>query len=150
MPNQHLIVRINSIIVATASTINGNIPDPRSDLDSHANMLVFGKKCFIFDSVHGYNVDVAPFYLSLGFLKKIPIVDAALAYGCSYNHKTYILLACNAIHVPSMLNNLIPPFIVRESGAMVHDVPKIHVNDPGVNNSLILFPGSDIRIQLQL
>ena len=46
----------------------------------------------------------------------------------------YILLAHNAIHVPSMDNNLIPIFIVSESGDLVHDVPKIHVNDPRVND----------------
>ena len=40
-----------------------------------------------------------------------------------------------------MDNNPIPTFIVREGGAMVHDVPKICVNGPGVNDHLILFPG---------
>ena len=39
-----------------------------------------------------------------------------------------------------MDNNLIPSFIVCEIGALVHDVPKIHVNDPRVNNNSILFP----------
>ena len=148
--NQHLIVRINSAIVAAAYTITGDIPDPCSDMDSHTNMLVLGKNCFIFDLVHVRTVDVAPFDPSLGLYKKIPIVDAAVAYNCLYNHKTYILLARNALHVPSMYNSLIPPFIVRDSGSIVHDVPKIHVNDPGVNDHLISFTDSGLQIQLQL
>ena len=62
----------------------------------------------------------------------------------------YILLDRNTLHVHSMENNLIPTFIVRDSGALVHDMPNIHVNDPGVNNNLILFPDSGLKTQLQL
>ena len=97
-------------------------------------MLVFVKNCFVFESLHGRTVDVAPFDPSLGLSKKTPIVDAAVAYDFPYNNKNYILLARNAIHVPSMYNNLIPPFIFHESGTLVHAVPKIHVNDPVVND----------------
>ena len=43
-------------------------------------MLVFVKNCFVFESLHGRTVDVAPFDPSLGLSKKIPIVDAAVAY----------------------------------------------------------------------
>ena len=49
-----------------------------------------------------------------------------------------------------MDNNLIPPLMFRESDAMVHDVLKIHVNYPGVNDHSILFPDSSLQIQLQL
>ena len=49
-----------------------------------------------------------------------------------------------------MGKNLIKPLIVRESGSMVHDVTKIHVDDPGVNNHSILFPYSALKIQLHL
>ena len=49
-----------------------------------------------------------------------------------------------------MHNNLIPPFIVYESGTMVHDVTKIHVNDPGVNDHYILLSDSGLQIELQL
>ena len=150
VPNQYLIGRINSAIIAATSTITADSPDPRSELESHDNMLVFGNKCFVFDSVHGRTVDVAPFDPSLGLSKKTPIVDAAVAYDFPYNNKNYILLARNAIHVPSMYNNLIPPFILRASGALVHDVPNIHVNYPGVNIHSILFTDSGLQIQLQL
>ena len=49
-----------------------------------------------------------------------------------------------------MRNGMIPPFIVRESGALFHDAPNINVNDPGVNDNLILFHDSNLQIQLQL
>ena len=145
-----MIGRINYSIVAAASTITGDSPDPRPEMDIYDNMLVLVKNCFVFDSVHGHTVDVAPFDPSFGLSKKIPIVDAALAYYFPYNHKTCILLDCNALHVPSTENNLVPPFIVCESGALVHDGPKIYVNDPGLNYHSILFPDSGLQIQLQL
>ena len=150
IPNQHFIGHIHYSIVAAVYTIPGYSPDPHTDLDSHAKMIVFGNKSFVFDSLHGPTVDVAPFDSSLGYSKKIPIVDAAVAYNCPYTHKTSILLAHNAIHVPSMNRNLIPPFIFCESGALVHDMPKIHVNYPGVNDHSIFYPDSGIQIQLQM
>ena len=70
VPNQYLIGRINSAIIAATSTITADSPDPRSELESHDNMLVFGNKCFVFDSVHGRTVDVAPFDPSLVSSKK--------------------------------------------------------------------------------
>ncbi len=42
--------------------------------------------------------------------------------------KTYILTIRNALHVPSMSHNLIPPFIMREVGLVVNDVPQIHTD----------------------
>ena len=81
VPNKHLIGCINYAIVAYVSKIPDNSPDPRSELDSHTNMLVIGKNCFVFDSVHGRKVNVAPFDPSLGLYKKIHfVVDAAVDY----------------------------------------------------------------------
>ena len=150
VPNQQFISCINSAIVVATSTITSDNPDPRSELDSHANMLVLGKNCFVFYLVHGRTVDVASFEPSLGLSKKIPIFDVTVAYDLPYSHKTYILLARNALYITSIDNNLTPFLIVRDSGALVHDVPKINVNDHGVNNHSILFHDSSLQIQLQL
>ena len=92
VPNQNLIGRINYAIVESASTNTGDGPDPRSELDSHSNMLVFGNNCFDFDSVHGSTVDVAPFDPSLGLSNKIPIIDSAGAYDiCVFSDHRYLL-----------------------------------------------------------
>ena len=40
--------------------------------------------------------------------------------------KTYLLTVRNALHVETMSHNLIPPFIMREAGLIVNDVPRIH------------------------
>jgi hypothetical protein len=124
--------------------------DSRTELDSHANMVVLGVNCFVFDTVHGRTCDVEPFDRTLGTAKKVPIVDAALAYDCPYSQQTYLLIVRNALYIKSMTNNLIPPFILREAGLKVHDTPKIHVDDPEVNDHAITFPEDNLRIPLQL
>mgnify|MGYP003321252246 CR=1 FL=1 len=49
-----------------------------------------------------------------------------------------------------MRNNLIPPFILRETGIEVCNTPKIHKSDPMVQDHLIHFVETGFRIPLQL
>eukprot|EP00957_Ditylum_brightwellii_P077906 5921519-Ditylum_brightwellii.AAC.1 len=49
---------------------------------------------------------------------KVKLVDAALKHDCPHEDKSYILLVRNALYTPSMDHNLIPPFMLRESGIM--------------------------------
>ena len=63
----------------------------------------------------GKIADVSPFmpdYKSM----EIPIVDAAIQYEDPYDGKEYILVIRNALYVPSMKNNLPPPFILCQAG----------------------------------
>ena len=79
-------------------------------------MAALGKYCFVFDNVKGRTCDVAPYDPSISTAKKVPVVDAALVYDCQYTFKPYLLIAWNALYVPTMENNLIPPFLMREAG----------------------------------
>ena len=56
----------------------------------------------------------------------------------------------NALYVPSMSHNLIPPFIMRKSGFIVNDVPEIHCKEPSVMDHSIYFQEKGVRIPLQL
>jgi hypothetical protein len=78
------------------------------------------------------------------------IVDAALLYDCPYSGDKVILLIRNAIHVPNMENNLIPPFVMREAGVVVNDTPKIQIAKPLAGDHSICFPETDLRIPLAL
>jgi len=101
--------------------------DPRTELNSHANMPVLGKNCLILSDT-GKLVDVNPFtpdYESM----TVQIVDAAIQYDCLYEGKSYVLVIKNSLYVPSMTNNLIPLFIMRKAGVFVNDIPKIHLED---------------------
>ena len=81
-------------------------------------------------------------------VSNIPVVDGAIAYDCPITGQTYILI--NALHIPTMQNNLIPPFIMRAGGVIVNKKPKVQCIYPGVNDYCILFPDADVKIHLQL
>ena len=101
--------------------------DSRTELDSHANMAVIGRHAHIL-STSDRTVEVNAFTLEHATIKA-PLVDAALQYDSPYDGKSYILVIQNGIHIPSMTNNLIPPFLMREAGVAVNDKPKIHTED---------------------
>jgi hypothetical protein len=67
-------------------------------------------------------------------LTQVPIVDAAVLYKCPFSGNKHMLLVRNALHVPEMENNLIPPFVMREAGITVNDTPKIKVREPTVDD----------------
>ena len=56
----------------------------------------------------------------------------------------------NAICVPSMEHNLIPPFILREAGLVVHDTLKIHYNVPSAEYHSLFDEKTGPRISFTL
>ena len=115
-----------------------------TELDSHVNMPVVGKHAYIISKT-GEKVDVSPFTLDYKPLT-VPLVDAMVKYDNPYNGKSYILVLQNALHVLSMDHNLIPPFMLRKMGVTVNDVPKIHKEDPTVDDHMITFTETGFRI----
>jgi hypothetical protein len=143
------------IATATISELNGDEDpdqdmreDSRTELDSHANMPVVGKFAFIISNT-GRIADVKAYTPDYDTMQ-IPIVDAAVKYECPYDGTTYILVIRNALHVPSMQNNLIPPFMIREAGIILHDTPKMQVEHPTVDDHSIYFPETKFRIPMSL
>ncbi len=122
--------------------------DSRTELDSHANMPVVGRNaCILSDTgriaeVAPYTPDYEPMHLK--------IVDAAVKYESSYTGTIYMLVIRNALLVPAMKNNLIPPFMMEEAGVTVNTRPKIHVADPSVDDHSVYFPETKFRIPLSL
>ena len=122
--------------------------ESRTELDSHANMPVVGKHAYIIAET-SKKVDVSPFTPDYKLLT-VPLVDAMVKYDNPYNGKLYILVLRNALYVPSMDNNLIPPFMLRGMGVTVNDVPKIHKEDPTADDHAITFVETGFRIPLSL
>ena len=122
--------------------------ESHTELDSHANMPVVGKHAYIIAET-GKKVDVSPFTPDYKPLT-VPLVDAMVKYDNPYHGKSYILVLQNALYVPSMEHNLIPPFMIREMGVTVNDVPKIHKEDPTVDGHAITFVETGFRIPLSL
>jgi len=137
----------------TISTIDASMGDEtdemsRTDLDSHANMPVVGRHAYVISDT-GRTAEVNAFTPDYKAMN-VRIVDAAVKYECPYEGRNYILVIRNALHVPSMKNNLIPPFILREAGVQVHDTPKIQCDGPTEEDHSIYFPDTEKRIPLSL
>ena len=151
----HLMSRIASIWATRADMGDNDDHQTLTQLDSHANMVVVGSHASVFGH-SGKSADVRPFSSDCSKLKSVPIVDAAMAYDCPYSMKTYILAVKNALHVPSMEHNLVPPFILREAGLVVNDVPKIHTRQDELSNDTHCIVanedtnGIDLRIPMKL
>ena len=111
-------------------------------------MPVVGKHAYIIAKT-SKKVDVSPFTHDYKPLT-VPLVDAMVRYDNPYNGKSYILVLRNALYVPSMDNNLIPPFMLREMGVTMNDVPKIHKEDPTVDDHAITFVETGFQIPLSL
>jgi len=144
--------KIYSLIAAATTKANGSKVDAveptRTDLDSHANMPVVGCNAYVL-AESGKTVDVSPFTPDYRTME-VPMVDAAVQYDCPYDGKSYILVLRNALHVPSMEHNLVPPFMLREAGITVNETPKIQVTDPTESDHAIEFPETGFRIPLSL
>jgi hypothetical protein len=138
-------------LIATVSDVNVAVEtdeESRTELDSHANMAVVGRHAFII-SDSGRIADVNPFtpdYESM----QVPIVDVVVLCECPYNRITYVLVIQNALYVPAMKNNLLPPFMLREAGVKVHEKPKIYSDDPAVDDHSISFPETGFCIPMSL
>ena len=85
-----------------------------TELDSHANMAVAGQDCTII-SRSGHFATVTPFSADLPVMEQVEIGDVAVAYEDPYTSRTYLLVIRNALLIPSMDHNLLPPFLVREA-----------------------------------
>ncbi len=154
-PNPHLTAKIAAIWATRADMGNNDDHETSTQLDSHANMVVVGGHASVFGN-SGKSADVRPFSNDCSKLESVPIVDAAMAYDCPYSMKTYILAVKNALHVPSMEHNLVPPFILREAGLTVNDVLKIHTKSSELTNETHCIvskeevTGTDLRIPMSL
>ena len=141
--------RLGSLIASATSGDYNNDIGSRTELDSHANMVVVGNNATVFDTT-GKTCTVNSFSESAGMLKHVPIVDAVVAYDCPYKAKVYLLLMRNALQVSDIHVNLLPPFIVREAGLHVDECPKSQSPEPSVDTHSIYSKETDLRIHLGL
>ena len=116
----------NALKSRTTSLVEGEqVLSGKSELDSHANMVVVGNHWWIISSSK-QSVDVSAFDNDVGGLKTVLIVDALLAYDYKIAMKSYLLVVRNTLYGESMSHNLIPPIGMRETGLIVNDTCKIH------------------------
>ena len=69
-------------------------------------------------------MDVAPFPPDYKPIS-VELVDAALKYEYHNSGEVKILIVRRGLHVPSMTQYLLPPFMLREAGIHINEVAKI-------------------------
>ena len=126
----------STIMEGTGTMVDVN-ESSRTELDSHANMPVIGMKAYILSKI-GETVEVAPFTPDYKPIS-VELVDAALKYECPYSGEIKILIIRRGLHVPSITHNLRPPFMLREAGITINEVPKSHVTSPTEEHHAITF-----------
>ena len=142
------------------ASLNTFADQTRTELDSHANMPVFGKHCYIenrnevlrsnrpglpgcrYATVQGYSPDMEA--------QDLPIVDVSVAFRCPLDGTIKILHFPDSLYCEALTHNLIPPFILREAGFIVNDVPRIHCNPVTNESRFIVSEDRSLRIPLQL
>ena len=71
-------------------------------------------------------------------------------HNCPCTGEVCVLVIKNELHFPSIGNDLILHFIKRVGIVAINDVPKIHCEDPMVDDHIVSFDKSDLQIPLQL
>ena len=112
-------------------------------------MVVIGKQAFIFNHNDQY-ANVRAFTDEVKGIPKVPILDSVIAYDCLQYGQTYLLVARNALCVPSMEHNLIPPFILREAGLLLNDTTDKYCNFPSAEDHSLFEEKTGLRIPFTL
>ena len=123
--------------------------ESRTELDSHANMVVFGMHAYILNHT-GRIAEVSPFTSPYDALNNVPIIDDIIADNFPSAGRTYFLVCHNALFISLMKHNLIPPFILREANIFVNDDPNIQSPDQEYTTHSIWFLDSEFCITLSL
>lgn len=118
----------------------------RTELDSHADTCVVGKHCLI---THTYDkkVNVSGYDPTLGSMNGMSIVSAALAYDDPTCGETIVLRVHQAVHIPSMGNNLLCPMQMRMNDVIVDDCPKfLHHQPADTTHSITVMNRDDKQV----
>ena len=130
--------------LAICQRISSSIDDIQSkesrlELDSHADSPVLGRGAHITYNT-GRTVSVRGFTDELGDPIRVPVVNGVLVYECEHSGNSYALHLRNCLHIPSMSNHLIPPFMMRLTGLVVNECPKFLSIKPSIADHSIFFP----------
>lgn len=149
VPNRHLCAVISASAAGRSGEVGNDDHGQRTELDSHANMAVFGRGCTVVNDT-GLHCNITPFSGDLPGMKMVSIKDVAVAYDDPYTLQTFLMVAKNVLHVPSMSHNLIPPFLMREALLRVNEEPKHQASFPTIEHHSIFDPETKLRIHLKL
>ena len=101
----------------------------RVELDSNADTCCVGGGVMIINETDRF-VSASGFASSLGTIKKVPIVSAAIAYDDPRSGDVYILILHQALHFPELSRCLLCPMQLRLNDVVVNERPKFLTHKP--------------------
>jgi hypothetical protein len=133
------------VLASTGVSKENHMEESRTELDSHANMPVADMNAHSMSDT-GRIADVNPFTPEHNSVMT-SVVDAAVrCCDCPCDGQMSIFVSRNALLLPSMRINLMPPFVMREAGTRANDTPKIQTIEPTEEDHSMYFPETDFRI----
>jgi len=112
-------------------------------------MAVAGRDCTII-ATNGQYATVTPFSEELPVMEEIEIGDVAMAYDDPILLRMYLLVMRNALLIPTMDHNLLPPFLIREASLFIDETPKFQSTSLSKNNHTICDDETGMMIDLQI
>ena len=97
----------------------------RAELDSNCDTCTFGKGAWVVHDT-GQTVSVDPFLDSLGSVKQVKIITAAVAYDDPTTYQTYILFFPQSLYIPSLKRHLLCPNQMRTNGITINNTAHTH------------------------
>ena len=101
----------------------------RVELDSNADTCCVGDGVMIVNATDRY-VTATPFVKSLGSIKKVPIVTAAVAYDDPRSGKVVVLIIHQALYFSEMQRCLLCPMQLRLNDVVINERPKFLTMHP--------------------
>jgi hypothetical protein len=126
-----------------------------NELNSHADTCCFGANAHVLSFELSQMATVSGFLPTMGNIET-PITSVAIAYDDDITNTTYILLFHQVLYIKEMAHNLISPFQVRQSGAVINETPisslmqRMSLNEIPPDVHSILVPDSNLHITLEL
>ena len=119
----------------------------RMELDSHADTCCVGNGVMIVNETHR-KVNVTPFLKSLGTVKRVPIVTAAIAYDDPRSGEVFILIIHQALYFGDMSHCLLCPMQLRLNDVVINEQPKFLMHHPTEKDHAII--AENLLIPLEL
>jgi hypothetical protein len=108
-----------------------------AELDSHADQCCVGSTALVLNE-HSKTVEVGPFLKSLGTVRNVKIVSAAITYDDPDSGHPIILIIHQALYFAEMEHILLCPMQLRMNQISVNERPKFLTTNPSLHDHSII------------
>ena len=104
---------------------------------THADTSVVGRHAFIVER-HDYFVNFSGYDSTKGSVQDLRVVNSAITVDNVDTGKIQVVIINQAVHISTMVNNLICPMQMRMHGTVVNYTTKFIFRDPSDDDQCVL------------